>query len=92
MMTISTRLLICLLLILLASPAAATGSIRCSGRIVEQGMKKDEVIKHCGAPTVKDEANSYWCEDRGDLNLVTRIFFVGDKTEFIDEVPRDEMP
>lgn len=55
-------------------------------------MKKDEVIKHCGAPTVKDEANSYWFYDRGDLNLVTRIFFVGDKTEFIDEVPRDEMP
>ena len=41
-------------------------------------MEKNEVIKHCGAPTVKDEGNSYWFYDRGDLNLVTRIFFVGD--------------
>jgi len=55
-------------------------------------MEKDEVIKHCGAPTVKDEANSYWFYDRGDLNFVTRIFFVGDMAEFIDEVPRDTMP
>jgi len=92
MMTTLTRLMPSLLLILLAGPALATGSIRCSGRIVEQGMEKDEVIKLCGEPSVKDEANMYWFYDRGDLNLVTRIFFVGDMAEFIDDVPRDEMP
>ena len=81
-----------MVLILCAGLATATGSIRCSGRIVEQGMKKDEVVKHCGEPTVRDEANMYWFYDRGDLNLVTRIFFVGDDVEFIDDVSREKMP
>jgi hypothetical protein len=92
MIKTKTRLLICLLLLLYAGLATATGSIRCSGRIVDQGMEKDEVIKLCGEPTVRDEGDSYWFYDRGDLNLVTRIFFVGDKAEFIDDVLREKMP
>ena len=78
-------------LLLMVNGASATGSMRCGGRIVDQGMTKDEVIQLCGAPTVRKEGDSYWFYDGGSEILITRLFFVGDKVEFIDDVSRDEM-
>ena len=80
-----------LMLLLMANSAFSTGSMRCAGVIVDQGMTKDDVMQHCGSPTVRKEGDNYWFYDRGSSTLVTRLFFVGDKVEFIDDVARDEM-
>jgi len=80
-----------LTLLLIAELALSTGSMRCGGRLIDQGTAKDEVIEHCGPPTDRKEGDNYWFYDRGSVNLVTRLFFVGDKVEFIDDVAHDEM-
>jgi hypothetical protein len=79
------------MLLLTVDLALATGSMRCGGRLVDQGTTKDEVIQLCGQPSVRKEGDNYWYYDRGSANLVTRLFFVGEKVEFIDDVARDEM-
>jgi hypothetical protein len=78
-------------LFLTVNSAFATGSLRCGGQIVDQGMTKNEVIGACGEPTDRKEGDTYWFYDLGSDTLVTRVFFVGDKVEFIDDVARDEM-
>ena len=67
--------------LLLANGAFATGTLRCGGHLVDQGMTKDDVMQHCGSPTVRKEGDNYWFYDRGSSTLVTRLFFVGDKVE-----------
>ena len=90
-MVFLNRILVATTLFVLAGTASGTGSMRCGGHIVDQGMTKGEVIKACGQPTVIKEADNYWYYERGSTNLVTRLYFVGDKLEFIDDVPSDEM-
>ena len=85
------RMLVATTLFVLVGTASGTGSMRCGGHIVDQGMTKDEVIQLCGQPTVRKEADNYWYYERGSANLVTRLFFVGDKLDFIDDVPSDDM-
>ena len=85
------QLLVVTLLFIIAGPAFATGSMRCGVHLIDQGATKEEVIQACGPPTVKKKGDTYWYYDRGSTNLVTRVFFVGDKVEFIDDVSRDDM-
>jgi len=80
-----------LVLLGISTAALATGTMRCSGHIIDQGMTKEKIVEHCGQPTSTNPANSYWYYDHGYAILVTRIFFVGEKAEFIDDIPRDEM-
>ena len=92
-MTITSlkQVLVLPMMLFIASPALGTGSMRCSGRLVDQGMTKDEVIQVCGPPTTGKEDDNYWYYDRGSSILVTRLFFVGDKVEFIDDVAREDI-
>jgi hypothetical protein len=90
-MSYSNKLLMVTALLLIAVSASGTGSMRCGGRLVDQGMTKDEVIQHCGEPTVRKEGDNYWFYEQGSRNLVTRLFFVGDKVEFIDDIPSEDM-
>ena len=90
-MSYTKHLLVLIILFTIAGSVFGTGSMRCGGRLVDQGMTKDEVIQICGSPTVRKEGDNYWYYDRGSSNLVTRLFFVGEKVEFIDDVSRDDM-
>ena len=85
------QLIVVTILFVIAGPALATGSMRCAGRLVDQGDTKEEIIQLCGEPTVRKKGDTYWYYDRGSADLVTRLFFVGEKVEFIDDVSRDEM-
>ena len=40
---------------------------------------------------MRKEGDTYWYYDRGSTMLVTRVFFVDDKGEFIDDVEREGM-
>ena len=80
-----------LALLLTAESVLATGSLRCGGRLVDQGATKNEVVQLCGPPTARKDNDNYWYYDQGSEDLVTRLFFVGDNLEFIDDVARDEM-
>jgi hypothetical protein len=73
-----------------SAPALATGTLRCATHVVDQGMSKDEVVAYCGEPALRKD-DQYWFYDRGSSMLMTRVFFVDDKVQFIDEVRRDEM-
>ena len=84
-------LLSAFVVLLMVNGASDSDTMRCDGRIVDQGMTKDEVIQLCGAPTVRDEDDHYWFYDFGSGVLVTRVFFVGEEVQFIDGVSRDEM-
>lgn len=75
----------------LAGTASATGTLRCATHVVDQGTSRDVVVAHCGQPAARKEGDRYWYYDRGSSMLLTRVFFVDDMVEFIDEVPRDEM-
>jgi hypothetical protein len=80
-----------ILFAMVAGPASADETMRCSSRLVEQGTSKAEVIRLCGEPLVRKQDDTYWYYDREASLNVTRIFFVGDQVEYIDEVPRDQM-
>ena len=80
-----------ILSLLVAGPASADATMRCSSRLVEQGTSKAEVIRLCGEPLARKQDDTYWYYDREASLNVTRVFFVGDQVEYIDEVPRDQM-
>lgn len=90
-MYLSQKLFLATFLLAIAGSAFGTGTMRCGGRLIDQGATKDEVIQTCGEPTIKKELDNYWYYEHGSTKLVTRIFFVGGKVEFIDDVSRDEM-
>ena len=75
----------------MSGPAFGTGTMRCATHVVDQGTSKDEVVAHCGEPDLRKDGDQYWFYDRGSSLNVTRVFFVDDKVEFIDDVARDEM-
>ncbi|MDH3977936.1 MAG: DUF2845 domain-containing protein [Gammaproteobacteria bacterium] len=72
-----------------SSTALATGSMRCGGKLIDQGASKSELLQRCGEPSLKKDA--YWYYDRGSSIFLTRIFFVDEKIQFIDEVKRNQM-
>jgi uncharacterized protein YdeI (BOF family) len=76
---------------MVAGLASADVTMRCSSRLVEQGTSKEEVIRLCGEPLARKQDDTYWFYDREASLNVTRIFFVADQVEYIDEVPRDQM-
>jgi len=90
-MTCLRYLALAVALVVIASPAFGTGTMRCATHVVDQGMTKEEIARVCGPPTARKENDTYWYYDRGSSLLVIRLFFVDDKVEFIDDVPRDEM-
>lgn len=79
------------LLTLFAGATLATGTLRCATHLIDQGTTRDEVVKYCGQPTARKKNDRYWYYEHGSSMLVTRLFFVDDKVQFINEVSRDEM-
>jgi hypothetical protein len=74
---------------LLTCNAIATGSIRCDGRVIDQGMPADEVRKYCGEPAVIEDGGNTWIYDFGSGERLKVIKFVQGNVEFIDERSRD---
>ena len=89
-MNARTRLVLTAVSLAVAAPAAATGSLRCSTHVIDQGTPRDEVLAACGEPALRKDGDEYWYYQRDSSLMLTRIFFVDDKVEFIDEVARDE--
>jgi hypothetical protein len=74
---------------LLTFDAIAAGSIRCNGRVVDQGMPADEVRKLCGEPATVEDGGNTWIYDFGPVEQLKVIKFVQGNVEFIDERSRD---
>ena len=81
--------LVTLVLTAFSNFAQATGALRCGGQLIDQGATKTEVLQACGEPTYEQDGGTYWFYDQGSPDLITRVFFVGDQVEFIDDVDRD---
>lgn len=88
-MSVYKQGLITLILVVFSTFAQATGSLRCDGQLIEQGATKAEVVAACGEPASRKEDGMYWFYDQGSPDLITRVYFVGDKVEFIDDDDRD---
>ena len=87
-----SALVLIIILSAFAEPAIGTGTMRCATHVVDRGMTKEAVMQICGQPTARKDSDSYWYYDQGDSSLlVMRLFFVADKVEYIDTVPRQEM-
>ena len=70
-------------------PTIASGSLRCGTKLVEQGMKKADVVEICGEPTTTEKYNTVWIYDRNPSELLKVITFVNGEVEFIDERSRE---
>ena len=86
-----TRTMLAVSLFAASAAASATGTLRCNTHIIEQGTPRDQVVSACGEPTLRKDGDTYWFYEHDSSLLLTRVYFVGDKVEFIDEVRRDEM-
>ena len=73
------------------SPALGNEVMRCATHVIDQGTPREEVARHCGQPVVRNGDDRYWYYPGGGSMTVTRIFFVDDRVEFIDEVSKDEL-
>jgi hypothetical protein len=90
MKTITRRWLLALGLIA-AGTVSGSDVMRCSTHVIDPGTPRDEVVRHCGQPLAEKDGGLYWFYARHSSMTVTRVFFVDDQVEFIDEVSKDDM-
>jgi hypothetical protein len=65
-------------LALVAAGPVSADSFYCGSRLIEEGMTRDEVIKHCGEPDSKTIQN--WVYDRGPEQFDVTIHFLDNGT------------